>query len=126
MAFYNDLQVIVLTGDLNGIEAAASITVGTLPKNFRVLDGHVNCDQGTTNNEISVGISGATTKFLNDDSIASAAIEGVKFEGGRNYKPASDTAILVTNSGSATMASAQIDVTVVFLGYFEHETSQVL
>lgn len=119
---YNgNFEVIRMTGDLDGVEASAAITVGSLPANFRVLAGFVDCAQGTTNNEISVGYTGTAAGFLSDDSIASAALSGVSFEAGLGYRNTSAIDVLVTNSGSAAIPSTATAVTVTFVGQREYE-----
>lgn len=108
-----------LVGDLNAVAAAGEIDLGTPPDNFVCIAGYVACAQGTTNNEISVGDGTTANLFLDDESIASAALAGTVLTGMGTKFDGTKT-VTVKNTGSAAIPSTATAVTVTLFGYMEH------
>ena len=117
--------------DVDGLGAGANVEVDvdgdamTLPQAFTACAGYVSTSaQGTTNNELSVGTSGDPNKFLDDVSIATAALTNAPFDGAAFDDPIDVTSVVgenvrVTNSGSAGIPGGTNLVTIVIIGYLD-------
>lgn len=122
---YNgNFEVIRYTLDINALGATTtSSTTFTLPAYFRVLEGFLDADAGTTNNSLDVGISGGDTDIFFDgvDNSGGAVVGSPLLATGKGYRSTSDQTIVVKNAGSAAIPSAETNVTITLIGQREYE-----
>lgn len=119
---YSQEILLKFVGDLNALASGGALDLGTPPDDFVFVDGYVDCAQGTTANEISIGDGTTAALFLDDVSIASGTIDGVDLlVTARGFKFDGSDTITITNSGSAAIPSSATAITVNVRGYMEHE-----
>lgn len=122
MNSYNESITLKFAGDLNALGAAGTLDLGTPPDNFVLVDGYVDCAQGTTNNELSLGDGTTANLFLDDVTFAAATIDGLDIlVTSRGTKFDGTATVTAKNTGSAAVPSSATAITVVLRGYMEHE-----
>lgn len=120
---FNMLEVVVLSGVMNAVDAAGEVTLGELPESFVVVDGFASTSTaGTTNNELTVGDAGDPDRYVSDETFAAAALVGSAIDAtGKGFKPTgANRTVVASNSGSAATPSSDITVTLTLVGYFDY------